>query len=437
MSASSAVDAVRREQAGRAAADEDAVHAPAPDEAAARLRGRRAARRGSAPRAVRPGAPLVRVEVAVGALLQAPGQVHVERQRRQRRQRQRARAHVARQALGGRLRRRRRRPDRDLSQGARPRASARASAAPRSARWLCAFLVAALELGHAAAERRDEHQRVVAEAARAARRVAGSRRASGPTATSGSGSSAERSATSVLTKRARRSADAAQALAAAARCWRRPARGAAPRARRARQLDAREVRRGHARRAAERVDAQARVVGDRRAAGWPRRMARLGQRVLDEGVVRLLGLGDAERALRHELERQRARTAPAARRASWRCWTPAPAASRQTPSAAFCASDQLADALVGQRQQRVHLGAREGRALGRALHFDEAAGAGHHHVHVGVAGRVFDVLQVEQRRALDDADRDRGDEVADRRGGRACPAPAASSPHRARRRRRR
>ena len=29
--------------------------------------------------------------------------------------------------------------------------------------------------------------------------------------------------------------------------------------------------------------------------------------------------------------------------------------------------------LLGQPQQRVHLGAREGRAFGRALHFDEAA----------------------------------------------------------------
>ena len=87
--------------------------------------------------------------------------------------------------------------------------------------------------------------------------------------------------------------------------------------------------------------------------------------------------------------------------------------------------DQLADALFGQAQQRVHLGAREGRAFGRALHFDEVAGAGHHHVHVGVAGRVFGVFEVEQRRAADDADRDRGHVARDRRGRRSCPRPAA------------
>ena len=44
--------------------------------------------------------------------------------------------------------------------------------------------------------------------------------------------------------------------------------------------------------------------------------------------------------------------------------------------------------------------ARERRALGGALHLDEAPGAGHHHVHVGVAGRVLGVVEVEHRRAL-------------------------------------
>src|SRR5262249_27416883 len=67
-----------------------------------------------------------------------------------------------------------------------------------------------------------------------------------------------------------------------------------------------EVRRDHARRAAERIDAQARVVGDRRAARGTRGMARLRERVLDEGDMRLLGLADAELALAHELDRQRA-----------------------------------------------------------------------------------------------------------------------------------
>jgi hypothetical protein len=79
--------------------------------------------------------------------------------------------------------------------------------------------------------------------------------------------------------------------------------------------------------------------------------------------------------------------------------------------------DQVADALVGEREQPVHLGACERGTFGRALHLDEAAGGGHHDVHVGVAGRVFDIFEVEQRRAFDDADRHRGDELADRRCG--------------------
>ena len=78
-------------------------------------------------------------------------------------------------------------------------------------------------------------------------------------------------------------------------------------------------------------------------------------------------------------------------------------------------ADQLADALGGEREQAVHLVARERRAFGGALHLDEAAGPGHDDVHVGVAARVLDVLEIEHRRAVDDADRDRRDEVADRR----------------------
>ena len=63
--------------------------------------------------------------------------------------------------------------------------------------------------------------------------------------------------------------------------------------------------RRHTRRAAERIDAQTRVVGDRRAAGSMRRVARLGQRVFDKGVVRLFGLFNPQAALRHQLEPER------------------------------------------------------------------------------------------------------------------------------------
>jgi hypothetical protein len=99
---------------------------------------------------------------------------------------------------------------------------------------------------------------------------------------------------------------------------------------------------------------------------------------------------------------------------------PRPGAAGVSPPAPAAAADQFGDALVGQAQQLVHLGAREGRALGRALHFDEVAGAGHDDVHVGVAGDVLDVLEVEQRRAVDDAHRDRRDRAGDRRRPPAC-----------------
>src|SRR5574343_695398 len=55
---------------------------------------------------------------------------------------------------------------------------------------------------------------------------------------------------------------------------------------------------------AQRVHAQAGVVGDRGQAGAVRGVAGLGQRVLDEGDVGLLGLDHAQAALRHQLQRQ-------------------------------------------------------------------------------------------------------------------------------------
>ena len=66
-------------------------------------------------------------------------------------------------------------------------------------------------------------------------------------------------------------------------------------------------------------------------------------------------------------------------------------------------SDKLADAGVGQRQQAVHLGARERHAFGSALHLDKTAAARHDDVHVGIAVHVLDVFEVQHRRAADDA----------------------------------
>src|SRR5471030_2301414 len=76
------------------------------------------------------------------------------------------------------------------------------------------------------------------------------------------------------------------------------------------------------------------------------------------------------------------------------------------PQRGLLRDDQLADARVREIEQLVHLDARERRAFGGALHLDEVAGAGHHDVHVGVAGGVLDVFEIQQRRAIDDAHRD-------------------------------
>ena len=50
-----------------------------------------------------------------------------------------------------------------------------------------------------------------------------------------------------------------------------------------------------------------------------------------------------------------------------------------------------------ERQQLVEVRARERRALGRRLHLDQAAVAGHHDVRVDLGGRVLGVVEVEQR----------------------------------------
>src|SRR5882672_10319135 len=50
---------------------------------------------------------------------------------------------------------------------------------------------------------------------------------------------------------------------------------------------------------------------------------------------------------------------------------------------------QVGNAFFRQAQQQVHFLPGEGGAFGGALHFHIVAGAGHHHVHVGVASRVL------------------------------------------------
>src|SRR5699024_5950365 len=78
-------------------------------------------------------------------------------------------------------------------------------------------------------------------------------------------------------------------------------------------------------------------------------------------------------------------------------------------------------------QELVQFLALEWRAFGRALHFDELTAAGDHHVHIGLGAYVFFVRQVQHGPAVDDADADGGDRVAEHllvlRYGAVGPAP--------------
>src|SRR5881392_4346660 len=78
-------------------------------------------------------------------------------------------------------------------------------------------------------------------------------------------------------------------------------------------------------------------------------------------------------------------------------------------------ANEMTDAARGDGEERVQPRAAEGHLLGGALHLHELAAAGHDDVHVHLGARVLGVAEVEHRLALDDADADRGDVVADRR----------------------
>src|SRR5438477_9470728 len=81
----------------------------------------------------------------------------------------------------------------------------------------------------------------------------------------------------------------------------------------------------------------------------------------------------------------------------------------------FLLGDELGDPLHREREQRIHLRRGKRRAFGRSLDLDETARARHHHVHVGFAARILGVVQIEDGRALEEADRRGCDEVADGR----------------------
>ena len=141
-------------------------------------------------------------------------------------------------------------------------------------------------------------------------------------------------------------------------------------------------------------------------------MPRLGQRVLDEAVVRLIGLGDAQVPLfTSSMPSGANRVCSSASflalleahetSVTWRSGAPQFAA----PTAPGCPWQAR-----GRAAPLRHLVAAEGRALGGALHFDEAAGPVITTFMSGVAGRVFGVLKGPATVcALDDANRNGGD----------------------------
>src|SRR5499433_742221 len=67
---------------------------------------------------------------------------------------------------------------------------------------------------------------------------------------------------------------------------------------------------------------------------------------------------------------------------------------------------QAPNADAGDREHLIEALARERRALSRALDLDECTGTRHDDVHVDLGRRVFRVVQVEHRLAVDDPDAD-------------------------------
>ena len=74
----------------------------------------------------------------------------------------------------------------------------------------------------------------------------------------------------------------------------------------------------------------------------------------------------------------------------------------------------MTDPRLGEIEQLVQTSTIERNLLGSCLHFDEAAIARHHDVEVDIGVGVFAVVEVEQRDAIDDTDRDGSDRTCER-----------------------
>ena len=168
------------------------------------------------------------------------------------------------------------------------------------------------------------------------------------------------------------------------------------------------ARRVHARRAAERGDAEAEIVGQRRQPA-ARAAASALIRALPAKVRRVLvRLGQAEFARGHDLDRRAGAAAPASRAACPGCGVARtsrlPRSSRRAISPQRLALQRRTAASVPrarERHQRQELRLGERVALGRALDLDDAAALGQHEVGVRLRAAVLGVVEVEHGLAAD------------------------------------
>ena len=177
--------------------------------------------------------------------------------------------------------------------------------------------------------------------------------------------------------------------------------------------------------AAQRLDAQSAVVGERGQAGQIGGGARLQLGIGDEGGAGLLGLGQVELGGRDRFDavgaEQIADLADLARivagddqlaggeLADRLRSGPSPLIVRR-PSA--CAAKMSAQPMRARRSRRSSSSSSIDRAFRGRLRLGDVAVFEQDEVGVGIGGRILDIIEVEHRRALMDAADDRGDLLA-------------------------
>ena len=191
------------------------------------------------------------------------------------------------------------------------------------------------------------------------------------------------------------------------------------------------ARRIDARRAVQRVDLQPRIVRDRGQAGRARRPGAPWRSALSSNVSpsSRSSQSGATSSMVASVESPAPRAAGRSRAACRGCGSPDDLQRRARSSASRWRANSVCIAARGQPHQRRVLLGRERVLLGRRLHLDEPAVAGHHEVAVDLGLRILDVRQVDARLAVDDARRRSPRSAAGSDRPRSCPpAPAAAPP---------